>query len=186
MKLKIKDDGVLKEISSRLALGGIALMAGYNEVAELFSHMFGLIRPYYYFIPIFQKVFLILGAVTFISGLLVQPYSKINKQKIENIMFEGYKMQVKVVEIQKKFLSNKYRVKAVYAFTSTDSGEYFLSPKSLDEKTATIPIGSQVDIYIDPNDQDYYYMDLTKYVPEENTIKELREMMKRPKKGYDK
>lgn len=169
MRMKIKSDETLSEQSLRFLLLGTAAIIASWDIAEGFVYFLGRSN-----VSSARYAICALGAVFIILAGMFQMLRRINKNNISNILIDGYKMQVKVVGYEKRgIFFPKHMIKVSYAFSSDQSDKTFLTCPTHESISHLLPLGTQLDMYVDAADERYYYIDLTKYHKEEPLIKEI-------------
>ncbi len=172
MRMRIKSDETLSEQSLRFIFLGLMVIFSSDELRNTAKILLRTDSD------TVKTVLMLFGISLVAVGVAFQYLRKVNRQNIERIMQEGYRMQVKVVGYDKTgIILPKHRIAVTYAFSATDSDEVFYSCKTHESISHRFPLGTQLDMYADPNDEKYYYIDL-KGADKEPTMKELRKKMK--------
>ena len=174
MKTKIKDDERLLELSLKCIYVAIGLLALRGEVID------GLTYMVYVGTNVYSTELVNMGYIAFL--LLIVLYAGFlqivrikNKETIRHLILDGYKMQVEVAVHDKRvFTGANHRIRAIYAYYSSATSDYFFTPyihESLEEK---IPVGTRLDMYVDANDPELYYIDISKYHKQESLLGEIK------------
>ncbi len=178
MKLKIMNDETLSELGAKLlytALAGTvfaktiirALSGGIDEMYHLYDGT-SLKGTAVFVIAVISALYL--------GFIIIQPIRKMNKRNMEEIMENGIRSEVRVVEHFKKGIFHpRHRMRCV---SVSDPTKEYLTGKNIETYMYKVPVGTILELYTDPQDENYYYVN-TLSLDTEPTIREMREMMKR-------
>ena len=120
-------------------------------------------------------VYIAAVALLYLAFIIVQPVRKINKRNMNELLERGVKSRVKVVEhIKKGIFHPRHRMKCV---SLTDPTKEYLTGKNIETYMYKFPVGTLLDLYTDPEDENHYYVDTLAF-DTQPTIREMREMMK--------